>query len=153
MGMKRRWGQGWVYGVASGRLGERIGTTLLSWDCFMTQRGANELAIFELIHQASRDASGSNRQRRARPRWPFPAIQRVVPYEDGPVPPLEDFAPVRCMDLSRSGIAFLSPEPPAAENLLVALGKPPAVRYVTAHVVHQRTVYLVGCSFGRRVEG
>ncbi len=118
----------------------------------MTQFGANELAIFELIHQAGRDTSGSNRQRRARPRWPFPVIQRVVPYEDGPVPPLERFEPVRCLDLSRSGIAFLSPEP-AADNLLVALGKPPAVRYVTAHVVHQRMVYLVGCSFGRRVEG
>jgi hypothetical protein len=119
----------------------------------MARSGTDELAIFELVHRAALEAPATGRQRRSRPRWPFPAIQHVVPYEDGPVPPLESFEPVRCMDLSRSGIAFLLPEAPTTRQLLVALGNPPAVRYLTAEVVHQRPMVLVGCRFGRRIHG
>lgn len=112
-------------------------------------------AYFQMVHRlleaqedADKDAEG-----RAHKRSPYPRLQLVAPWTGGRMPEVAAFRPVRCFDLSASGFSFLSPEQPEGPRLVVALGSDPKLTYLTAEVVHETAVRLVGCRFTGRIQG
>ncbi|MGD9128761.1 MAG: PilZ domain-containing protein [Planctomycetia bacterium] len=96
----------------------------------------------------------------------------------GEMPPLANFFPVRCRDLSSGGVGFFLPAKPNFERIVVQLGNQQNVIYMDAAVKHielapslpetkeawdtsGRTYdiglgskpYLVGCKFEKRMDG
>lgn len=57
-------------------------------------------------------------------------------YEPGKVPPQTDFFPVRCCNLSCSGVSFFSPSQPDFEKLVVQLGTEEDGIYMESEVIH-----------------
>jgi len=99
-----------------------------------------------------------NSERRRRARLSYPYCQRVAPIIDGRLPDEDEFVEIQCNDIAAGGFSFISRKPPASEMLVVALGTPPKLSYLTAQVAHVtrvqrngRRVYLVGCSYIGRV--
>ncbi len=96
-------------------------------------------------------------ERRQKPRRPFPYRQNVA-YVTGTVCPAEDdFVEVQCRDIAAGGFSFLSPHLPQSDRLVVALGSPRHLTYLTARVVHVtgladsgRASHLVGCQYTGR---
>jgi PAS domain S-box-containing protein len=93
-------------------------------------------------------------ERRRRARLAYPYRQRIAPIIDGKLPAKDEFVEVRCKDIAAGGFSFISAKPPQSEVLVVALGTPPKLTYLTAQVAHVtrvqrdgRRVYLVGCSY------
>ena len=76
--------------------------------------------------------------RRVSLRLRFPHKQYVAPYHGGCLPSRVSFKEVACQDISATGFSFLSSQPPDFESLVVALGVPPNLTYMTeigrAHV-------------------
>ncbi len=98
-----------------------------------------------------------HRERRRRPRLSYPYRQLVGPIVDGKFPSKEEFSEIECNDIASGGLSFLSDQPPPSKRLVVALGNPPKLTYLTAQVVHVtrvdrdgRYVYLVGCNYTGR---
>ena len=58
---------------------------------------------------------------------------------------------MRCFDLSTTGFSFLRNEAYPERQLVVALGTSPEVVHLTAEVVHETPLVLVGCRFTGRV--
>jgi PAS domain S-box-containing protein len=84
--------------------------------------------------------------------------QRIAPMVGDALPDRKLFFEVQCNDISAGGISFFVERAPTYENVVVALGKPPALSYFRATVVRVAsvqkdgaTVYLVGCRFAGRV--
>lgn len=99
-----------------------------------------------------------NRDRRRRQRLAYPYRQRIAPIIDGRLPAKSEFAEMQCNDIAPGGFSFVSTRPPESEMLVVALGTPPNLTYLTAQVAHvtrtqrgREHVYLVGCSYVGRV--
>jgi hypothetical protein len=96
-------------------------------------------------------------EHRSHARRPYPVVQSVAPYDGTNLPAKVMFWPVRCHDLSNAGVSFLLPEPPPFQQVVVALGKPPQVTYLTAQITrcdrHRGPGHdlLVGCRFLQRV--
>ncbi|NLS98173.1 MAG: PAS domain S-box protein [Planctomycetaceae bacterium] len=96
-------------------------------------------------------------ERRLKPRRPFPYRQSIA-YMTGSAYPVEnDFFKVRCRDIAAGGFSFVCPNPPQNEKLVVALGSPRHLTYLTARVVHVTEVaedgkplQLVGCQYTGR---
>ena len=89
-------------------------------------------------------------------RYPYETTQWIAPSSGGPVPDCSEFREVRCRDISTGGFAFLSPQPPDFDEVVVRLGNDAHVIYATARVIH--TVpnhggagHLVGCQFTGRL--
>jgi PAS domain S-box-containing protein len=104
-------------------------------------------------------AANAGTEQRRSVRRSYRYRQAIAPMVGGVLPTRREFFEVDCRDLSLGGIAFFLDRPPHFESLVVALGRPPALSYFTAHVVHiahmeqdGRTRYLVGCRFLARVE-
>jgi len=102
--------------------------------------------------------SGAERRRSFRRAYRY--RQAIAPMTSGAMPARWEFFEVDCWDLSLGGIAFFLDRSPNFESLVVALGRPPALSYLTARVVrvahmeqHGRMRYLVGCRFLERVPG
>lgn len=102
--------------------------------------------------------SAGGKERRSSPRRGFRYRQAIAPIYAGAMPSPGKFFEVVCEDLSAGGIAFYMEEPPDFEDLVVALGRAPAVNHFTARVVRVldrqfegRTMQLVGCRFTGRV--
>ena len=94
--------------------------------------------------------SGAGIERRQHLRRPYPFMQMVAPLFNGKMPGKDDFRPVRCHEISRGGISFLSPTPPPTDTYVIELGSPPRLSYLVAMVVHATRLpggYLVGCQF------
>jgi hypothetical protein len=97
------------------------------------------------------------RNRRGSNRHKYPAAQLVAFHDEAQVPTTALFEGVRCHDLSTSGISFFLPDPPAFEYCTVVLGRPPALIYVKARVMHyspyagRAREWLIGCQFVCRV--
>ena len=92
-----------------------------------------------------------------RRQYPYP--QTIALVDDGRLPAAEDFFSVQCRDLSSGGVSFYLDAAPQFDRLVVALGVPPDLRYLSARVVHVQEVHLngfpkhlVGCRFDQRVE-
>jgi len=96
--------------------------------------------------------------RRAAVRLRFPHKQFVAPYHGGCIPSRASFKEVVCRDLSEQGFSFLATCPPDFEMLVVALGVPPNLTYMTARIVNRIRVsdgpmplYRIGCRFTGRL--
>lgn len=99
-----------------------------------------------------------NSERRRRARLSYPYRQRIAPIIDGRLPDDDEFVEIQCNDIAAGGFSFISLKPPQSEMLVVALGTPPNLSYLTAQVAHVtriqrggRRVYLVGCSYIGRI--
>ncbi len=96
-------------------------------------------------------------ERRIKPRRPFPYVQNIA-YITGSTYPVEgDFFKVRCRDIAAGGFSFVCPILPHGEELVVALGSPRHLTYLTARVVHVtdsvengEAAHLVGCQYTGR---
>lgn len=93
-------------------------------------------------------------EKRAATRRSFGVEQIVASTTDGKMPPLEAFAPVRCIDISQTGLAFYHERRPHTPELVVGLGIAPNIVYLVARVVHVEMlelcgnlVFRVGCEF------
>ena len=89
-------------------------------------------------------------------RYPYETTQWIAPSSGGPVPDCSEFREVRCRDISTGGFAFLSPQPPDFEQVVVRLGSDTNVIYATARVIHTVPTrdgdgHLVGCQFTGRL--
>lgn len=105
------------------------------------------------------ERTGTPIDRRGQPRRPFPTNQFIAPYLNGQLPTRDMFQQVLCHDISSGGFSFLLPQPPRFDSIIVALGMPPNVTYLTGRIVHTsasnpngQSMYLVGCRFMGRVE-
>ncbi|MFH1918947.1 MAG: PilZ domain-containing protein [Planctomycetota bacterium] len=104
-----------------------------------------------LLSQTPRDG------RRAVQRQNFPAQELVAPYLDAVIPRMSEFLRVPCIDISTRGIGFIWPTEPDFSYVVVALGKPPDVIYLSARIVNcrpdpsQAGGFRVGCQFLGRV--
>ncbi len=99
-------------------------------------------------------------EQRASPRLGYGFRQQIAPIYGGALPQKKDFRYVRCHDISRSGFSFYLSEPPDYENLVIALGSPPQLNYLTARVARvgeepreSGTACVVGCRFTGRLPG
>ena len=100
-----------------------------------------------------------NAERRKRPRRSYPYLQKIAPVIDGMLPDQDDFCNVQCNDIAAGGFAYLSESAPPSDTLVVALGVPPKVTYLTAKVAlitkttrYGRDLFIIGCNYiGRAV--
>jgi hypothetical protein len=97
---------------------------------------------------------------RASPRLGYGFRQQIAPIYGGVLPQKKDFRYVQCHDISRGGFSFYINEAPDYEDLVIALGSPPQLNYLTARVTRagkeQResgSVCVVGCRFTGRLPG
>jgi hypothetical protein len=96
-------------------------------------------------------------ERRTSPRRAYPFVQKIAPWSGDAPPSPKQFFRVQCKDIAEGGIAFFMERLPDFENLVMALGHPPKLTYITARVVrvagvqhNGRHQYLVGCRFTGR---
>jgi PAS domain S-box-containing protein len=96
-------------------------------------------------------------ERRLNARRPFPYRQNVAYLHGDTCPSEDDFVETQCRDIAAGGFSFLSPRPPASDRLVVALGSPRHLTYLTARVIHvtqvaegDEIVHLVGCQYTGR---
>ena len=113
-------------------------------------------AVRRELDQAN-SPQASNRRNHA--RRPFPTHQFVAPYLDGKLPALTEFFQVQCHDISPTGFSYLLAKPAEQQSIVVALGSPPNVTYLTARVMHSTMthsgnmpMFLIGCRFTGRIE-
>ena len=99
-------------------------------------------------------------ERRASVRSDYRYPQMLAPLIDEKLPSGNDFFMVECKDISAGGIAFYTDKPPEFDNVVVILGRPPAVKQFIARKVnvaeverYGRRQYCVGCRFVGRVKG
>ena len=99
-----------------------------------------------------------NSERRRRARLSYPYSQRIAPILDGRLPDDEEFVQIQCNDIAAGGFSFISAKPMQSDMLVVALGTPPRLTYLTAQVAHVTRIerdgnrmYLVGCSYIGRI--
>jgi len=97
-------------------------------------------------------------EQRGTTRYPFPIRQRIAAIYEGQLPSLEEFRSVRCVDLSRGGMAFYQSAAPNFVELVVALPVAAGTTFMAARVRHVSAVdaqatrhYHVGCCFTGRV--
>jgi hypothetical protein len=110
----------------------------------------DQLAYMRMIQELLQLPEYSGEHRRSS-RQPFPTFQSIAP-DRGEWPAATEFERVRCFDLSTSGFSFLRNEPFPERRLIVGLGAPPDVVHLTAEVMHETPLVLVGCRFTGRVE-
>ena len=110
----------------------------------------------ELIQLPDESERGTDRRSVVRVR--FPHKQFVAPYHGGCLPSRASFKEVVCRDLSEQGFSFLATCPPDFDMLVVALGVPPSLTYMTARIVNRIRVsdgtiplYRIGCRFTGRL--
>lgn len=97
---------------------------------------------------------GPHGDRRRRPRRSYPYSQRIAPIIEGKLPGRDTFVEVQCNDIAAGGFSYVSPAPPASDMLVVALGAPPNLTYLTVQVAHVNRIknngqrmFLVGCNY------
>jgi len=119
-------------------------------------REENAPAVESMPFQPQPATSGF--ELRSSPRRAYRYSQLIAPVYHGQIPTPKSFFPVECIDISAGGLSFYFEEKPPFEDLVVALGKPPALTYFAARVVRVaeteqdgKPSYLVGCRFSGRV--
>lgn len=102
---------------------------------------------------------GPRTDRRRDPRWPYRVTQMVAFHDESVKPTKDMLQAVRCHDISLSGISFFLVGPPASEHCTLVLGRPPALIFVKARVVHSEPTenspgtWIVGCEFVKKLDG
>ena len=91
-------------------------------------------------------------------RRPYTAYQNVAFYSDE-LPPSYEFEQVQCHDLSVDGVSFLLNRRPEQDRLVISLGTPPELMFMSAKVVSSvltyrdgDVYYRVGCRFLKRID-
>ncbi|MHB8898620.1 MAG: PAS domain-containing protein [Thermoguttaceae bacterium] len=99
----------------------------------------------------------SESERRLKPRRPYPYRQSIAYMSGNAYPAADKFIEVRCRDVAAGGFSFVSPQPPDGDQLIIALGSPRHLTYLTARVVHvtqvidnHEAVHLIGCQYTGR---
>jgi hypothetical protein len=125
---------------------------------FMIIRETTDATLFSLVHgvlEAERQREA--KERREGRRHSYRCLQLIAPLRDGELPDQSMFQPMQCVDLSAGGLAYLTPELPDSQQLIVALGTVPFL-FLTAQIVrHERVVregqatYRVACRFTGRI--
>ena len=123
-----------------------------------TPASANDEDLYALVHEALKQNSEPQSERREGKRSKFVCVQLVAPYTGGAYPEQADFLHVECRDLSTSGFSFVTPQEPETERLVVALGRVPFQFFIAEIVkcnpimVEEERLYRVGCHFRLRIE-
>lgn len=99
-----------------------------------------DASFYNLVHQLSVAAGGPLGERRQERRSRFVATQRVALRRAPGLPDEAEFIEVQCHDLTRNGFSFFLPGEPSMRFLVVALGAPPNVIYVSTRVTHTEQV-------------
>ncbi|NMC21168.1 MAG: hypothetical protein GYA33_12210 [Thermogutta sp.] len=108
-----------------------------------TVEAAGDAGFYELIHRIARQSQGTLLEnRRAQRRIPFKTTQRIASIEDDATHRLGDFISVQCYDLNGGGIAFLLPDHPPFQRLIVELSCPLKKVFLLAEVAHTVAVYV-----------
>ncbi len=117
----------------------------------------NELRLAGRSGELASGYRPTNTERRLKPRRPFPYRQNIAYMTGNAYPSEECFSEVRCRDIAAGGFSFVSPQPPLSDKLVVALGSPRHLTYLTARVVHvtetvdgNDPVHLIGCQYTGR---
>ncbi len=112
----------------------------------------SEVELYGFVHSLLKEGRGASPQtQRQHERSAYPRNQQIAPYIDGCMPGRSMFSMVRCLDISPSGFSYLAASPFETDQLVVALGGEPHVTYLSAQVIHQTPVTLVGCKFSDRL--
>ncbi len=95
--------------------------------------------------------------RRVSLRRPHRVFQWIAPCIDGQLPDQTMFYPVKCIDISRTGIAFFTEEALTTDQVIIALGTTEEAFYVRSRVANCAPVqdedgwrFRVGCEFVER---
>jgi hypothetical protein len=91
---------------------------------------------------------------------PFSCMRMAAPYDGRTAPPESAFCPVRCCELSRDGISFLSPVRPGSEHFVLRLNDREQPAFLVAARVISCSEYntedvrgfLVSCALIRRLQ-
>jgi hypothetical protein len=112
--------------------------------------------VLELVGPSALAARGTDR--RTVMRLSFPHRQSLAPYYGGCLPSRASFKDVLCCDISQHGFSFLAASAPDFDGVLVALGIPPELTYMTARVASRilisdglNPLYRIGCRFTGRL--
>jgi hypothetical protein len=101
------------------------------------------------------DAAGV--ERRGAKRFLFPVVQSMAQYDRNGLPSRDRFQPIRCQDLSTSGVSFFWPRIPDFEYVVIGLDTDEARIHLSARVTSVRPApgqpgqLLVGCQFTGRI--
>ena len=106
--------------------------------------------FFSAIHQEMEE-----RERRHSDRRPYDCVQLLAPFDGEILPQQHEFYHVKCLDLSPSGIAFTTRNPPQWPQMVIALGQAPFT-FVVARIVQvvpleQPGLVKIGCEFQRKL--
>jgi hypothetical protein len=85
-------------------------------------------------------------------RHPFPALQRIAPWQGTELPAEREFFQVKCYDLSRGGVSFLLASRPSFKRVVFALVVASETTYVGADVVHVTAVRVSRSGLLERIE-
>jgi hypothetical protein len=85
-------------------------------------------------------------------RHPFPAVQRIAPWQGTELPAEREFFQVKCYDLSRGGISFLLASRPSFQRVVFALVVASETTYVGAEVAHVTAVRVSRSGSLERIE-
>ncbi len=102
--------------------------------------------------------TATGHEKRSSPRRKYNYHQLIGPVYGDVLPSRQMFFSVACEDISAGGIAFYLDQAPDFHKVVIALGKPPTLAYFAADVVRytkkqfgEKTMYLVGCRFTKRI--
>jgi hypothetical protein len=128
----------------------------------MTSTTSSSVAPLEGVADAVERAiaglpkAGTNERRGAK-RFQFPVVQCMAQYDRTGLPSRARFQPIRCQDISKSGLSFFWPRIPDFEYIVIGLDTGEACIHLSARVtsVHrapdQPGQLLVGCQFTGRI--
>ncbi len=92
--------------------------------------------FYRLIHQmleTPRDDKGF--ERRSEKRHAYRTAQRIARWDGSKFPDENQFVPIQCRDLTRSGFSFLTPTEPRFSTIVAEFGVAPDVFYVAAQIL------------------
>lgn len=110
----------------------------------------------EIVQQLQEAKTRGWVERRKSARKSFGASQLLAPFYKR-MPTREMFRPVKCYDISTTGIAFYWPETPDFRKAIIGLGAAPRLTFLGMQVVRHSPVegqepqVIVGCEFIDRV--
>jgi len=89
--------------------------------------------------------------RRGSKRHAYPAVQPAAFFDGRALPTRDMFEEVTCYNISTGGVAFFWPERPPTRQIVIGLGTPSKMTFLTARVAHvtpqrdQGKGFLIGC--------
>ncbi len=99
-----------------------------------------DASFYNLVHQLSAAAGGTNGDRRRQRRSRFVATQRIALRRTPGIPDEGEFIEVQCHDLNRQGFSFLLAGEPSFHFLVVAFGTQPHIVHLSARVTYSEPV-------------